>query len=204
MAVTPFVTRLYVDVPKDSDLVDRKNITHWLMAFSAGKSVNLDDFRGSTIRLGGVEFSGSAELIYDQYISDLIQEFEERWIRIVEDALDQQLDDKLDEVARQSAGLIEAYSRKLVHRAEAIKGTLGKRSGATRLRLRHFRQIAIEKRLLARAEEVRRSRNLLMGTTRPWYQFWHHGKGPVAAVITLATLILGLLGLIVALLLGRI
>jgi len=201
VAVTvPFIARLQADIIRDVEEIEDRKITHWLTMLASGKPLRLDDFRGGTINFQGVGFSGSPELVYDQYISRLVEDFEERWIRVSEDAISQYFTADVDETAEQAAGLIQGYSSKLISHARETKERLGRLrngAGAGRLRLLPRSGPDVRTRLLATAALVSNQRpkpqKAMMGRLEDWGR-----ANPL-----LAALIIGLSGAVVGSIITR-
>lgn len=198
--ITPIVARLRIDIPKDADEIDAKFITHWLMMFAGQLPLVLDDFRGGKIHFEGIQFSGSATAIYDQYMSRLLEDFRERWVRTAEDSLVSQLDADLEVVALQVAGLIESQAARLVGRARDVKTKLSTMHGQpSSLRLLPHDGPTTEERLLAQAANIRRQRNIRVTPTsvNVWLDFIRENKGPIAAIVAIVGVAAAILPLFV-------
>jgi hypothetical protein len=198
MAVAiPFIARLKVDISRDADEIENNKVTRWLMMFASNKPLILDDFRGGKIHYEGVEFSGSPALIYDQYISRLLEDFEERWVRVTEDALLLQTEANLEATALQAAGLIKSYSQRILNRARDVKDKLGRMrggEGGSNLHLMPREVSPPEARLLAcaahvKAQSATKNRRSSLGS------FILENKGPIGAVITVLSLLVAIASL---------
>jgi hypothetical protein len=188
MAVTiPFIARLKVDIGRDADEIENHKITRWLMMFASNMPLVLDDFRGGKIHCEGVGFSGSPATVYDQYISRLLEDFEERWVRVAEDALPLQIEANLETTALQAAGLINSYSQRILNRARYVKNKLGGMHGGggeTRLRLLPREVPLPEVRLSACAAHLKHQ-SATNNKRSPLRNFVEENKGPIAAVIAI-------------------
>jgi hypothetical protein len=193
----PFIARLNVDISRDADEIENHKVIRWLMMFAANKPLVLDDFRGGKIHYEGVGFSGSPSIVYDQYISRLLEDFEERWVRVTEDALILQNEANLEATARQAAGLISSHSQRILNRARDVKSKLGNMrggEGASSLHLLPRKVPPPETRLLACVAHIR-AQSAATTKRSSWKNFIQENKGPIAAIVTLFGLVVAIVSL---------
>ena len=116
--------RLKRDLDMDVAIVDRQNITCWLMAFSAGTLLELEHPRLGSIRYLGVGFQGSPALVFDQYVGHVIEDLVERHLVALEAALAIVPRGERAQVVEDGCEELQKARMKLSTRAADIKGRL--------------------------------------------------------------------------------
>jgi len=67
----------------EGEILDRENITKWLMQFSAKLPLKLHHPVMGDIQYQGVKFAGSVIAVFDQYVGLTIEDYIERHVRMV-------------------------------------------------------------------------------------------------------------------------
>ncbi|MBX9708501.1 MAG: hypothetical protein K2X61_11265 [Caulobacteraceae bacterium] len=113
------------------DVTDRESITVWLMRMSGGYKLELFHPRTGKIAYEGIGFEGSPELVFDQYVSHVIEDLVERHVRYTEENLSAVPLAQRGRAALECESAILGARLKLRNRAADIKGRL-LRNGLTR------------------------------------------------------------------------
>jgi hypothetical protein len=112
----------------DSQILDRENITVWLMRFSSGLPLKLHHPVIGNISYSGIQFAGSVLPVYDRYVSQVIEDLIEKNLSTFETALQNVEPEQLMSIGSQGASLLVSTRQKLFGRAGFTKDRLLKRS----------------------------------------------------------------------------
>lgn len=144
----------------DAEIVERDDITVWLMKFASGLPLKLQHPRTGPISFHGVRFSGSAISAFDRYVVLSIEDLVEKYTRDAERKLAEVDPQELDDIAARATNVIISIKKRLVERANEVKGRLlagpGKSAGAVQLKAAGIVPIDVRARLSARVTELRK------------------------------------------------
>jgi hypothetical protein len=144
------------------EVFDRENITVWLMQFSANLPLRLHHPRIGNISYQGIAFSGSAVIVFDRYINLCVEDFIEKHVRQIEEAMTSAETDQLNEIASHSIDLILSARASLRRRAERIKGRMlappTQQASLVALGNSGVEQVNVAARINARVSELMRQR----------------------------------------------
>lgn len=156
----PYTNRIVEELRRavdlDVDVADRESITVWLMRMAGGYRLELFHPRTGKIVYEGIRFDGSPEIVFDQYVSHVIEDLVEKHVRYVEDHLADVPADRREWAAKQCEAAINGARLRLRNRAADIKGRLlGNGHNPTPTPIRHsFPPIDIAGRVRGRLAEL--------------------------------------------------
>jgi len=120
----PFVHRARRSLEASVQRIDREDITHWLMMFSARLPLRREHPRMGKIAIEGVTFSGSVVHVYDQYILLTVDDLVADTTQAVEEALPGLPRQDRGPAVKDMTDAIAAAKARLLARAGEIKGIL--------------------------------------------------------------------------------
>ncbi|WP_425988944.1 hypothetical protein [Brevundimonas sp. TWP2-3-2] len=118
------VAELRRSIDHDVDVTDRESITVWLMRMSGGYKLELYHPRTGKIAYEGIGFQGSPELVFDQYVSHVVEDLVEHHVRYTEANLSAVPIAQRERAALEMESAILGARAKLRNRAADIKGRL--------------------------------------------------------------------------------
>ena len=111
-------------VDLDVDIADRESITVWLMRMSSNHKLELFHPRTGKIVYQGIGFRGSPEIVFDQYVSHVIEDIVEKHVRSAEFSLPSVPNKQRSHASLEMEAIILGARARLRNRAADIKGKL--------------------------------------------------------------------------------
>lgn len=127
----PFAVRLSATLEREREILEKRHLSPWLLAFSAGSRLEIDDLRGGKIVFDGIRFGGSTELVFDQFVSRLLRDQAELTLEISETELQTaETRQHVQKIASIADGAVSSHLNQIWQRATEIKRKLLKRDHA--------------------------------------------------------------------------
>jgi hypothetical protein len=202
-ATTPFGHRLENELANEYRRMDSEWFFRWhALNYGTGQLVDVDRFDGGRIRIGGVEFWGSTELVYwdavARYIHNKINEVFERTEQEMRTVGSQRAAELAEDTAR---ALAPFFQRILAHAVDTDRRLKGRGfpdktyASPHRTKLSFVAEIEQRKKSLIEFYSVPESKR--PNAREPWFEKFferHKGKFQLIGAIAGACTILGLLG----------